>query len=102
MSDLEVIQFKTNGPPDTDLTLWDPIPADGVAAGNPVQHGHTYFDDTTGTLTAGVWTCTPYTEKPGPYGVNEFMCVLEGAITIIDEQGREVTSSCICSREASR
>ena len=89
MSDLEIVQFEKNGPADTDLILWDPIPREAVEVGDPVQHGPTYFDDTTGTLTAGVWTCTPFTAKPGPYEVNELMFVLEGAITIIDGQGDE-------------
>lgn len=91
MSDLEVIQFENNGPADADLVLWDPIPAESLTAGNPVQHGHTYFNDSTGTLTAGVWTCTPFTAKLVPYEVNEFVCVLEGSVTIIDEDGHEET-----------
>lgn len=91
MSDLEVIQFENNGPADTDLVLWDPIPGESLTAGNPVQHGHTYFNDSTGTLTAGVWTCTRFTTKLAPYPVNEFMCVLEGSVTIIDKDGHEET-----------
>ena len=91
MSDLEIIQFHSNGPTDCGLSLWDPISSEGVALGEPVQHCHTYFDDSTTTLTAGVWTCTPFTAKPSPYAVNELMIVLEGAITIINEQGVEET-----------
>ena len=91
MSDLNVIKFENHGPTDTGLVLWDPIPAADVTVGEPVQHGHTYFDDSTGTLTTGVWTCTPFTAKPCPYEVNELMFVLEGSITIIDEHGDEET-----------
>ncbi len=91
MSDLQVIQFENNGPVDSGLVLWDPIPAESVTDGSPVQHGHTYFNDSTGTLSAGVWTCTPFTAKLTPYAVNEFMYVLEGSVTIIDADGHEET-----------
>ena len=91
MSDLEVIKFEKDGQRGTGLILWDPIPVETVAEGKPVQHGHTYVDDGDGLLTAGVWTCTAFTAKPGPYEVNEFMCVLEGSVTIIDERGHQET-----------
>jgi len=72
---------------------WGPIDPAGLTAGEPVQRGHEYFKDATGTLTAGVWDCTPMTEKFGPYAVNEFMLILEGSITIVDAHGHEETIS---------
>ncbi|MGF1609064.1 MAG: cupin domain-containing protein, partial [Kiloniellales bacterium] len=70
---------------------WGPMPAGDVIAGNPMQQGFNYFTDATGRLSAGVWACTPMTTKPGPYSVNEFMLILEGAVTIVCQDGSETT-----------
>jgi uncharacterized cupin superfamily protein len=90
MSDLRPIAFSAQGP-DSGLETWEQIPAEALTAGEPVQTGHNYFTDETGTLTAGVWTCTPMTAKMGPYDVNEYMLVLEGSVTMIHEDGTETT-----------
>jgi uncharacterized cupin superfamily protein len=92
MSDLRPIAFSAQGP-DSGLETWEQIPAEALTAGEPVQTGHNYFTDDTGTMTAGVWTCTPMTGKAGPYGVNEYMLVLEGSVTMIHEDGTENTVS---------
>ena len=91
MSELKVIRYAGHGPADTGMPEWDPIPADGITAGEPVQRGHVYHNDEANGLMTGVWDCTPFTAKPGPYDVNEFMLVLEGSITIIDDNGGEET-----------
>jgi uncharacterized cupin superfamily protein len=90
MSDLQAIRFEPKGP-GGQLELWPEISADALVAGKPVQHGHNYFTDPTGVLTAGVWDCTPMTTKLEPYSVNEFMWVLEGSVTIVDAKGHEET-----------
>ena len=89
MSALKVIKFETQGPLGTGLALQQALPNEGVAEGSPVQHAHTYFNDTTATLTAGVWTSTAYTEPPGVCGAAEFMIVLEGSVGIVDASGDE-------------
>jgi hypothetical protein len=66
----------------TGLSVWPEIPASALSAGKPVQRGHYYLEDKARGLTAGVWDCTAMTEKGGPYSVNEFMIVLDGAVTI--------------------
>lgn len=91
MSELKVLKFENGGPADTGMVEWEEIPQSSLDAGTPVQSGHNYFTDDTGTLTAGVWHCTPMTAKPGPYDVNEFMLVLDGSVTIIHENGDEHT-----------
>ena len=93
MSDLKVMRFETNGPAATGMPEWDPIPAEGLTSGEPVQRGHVYHDDKANGLMVGVWDCTPFTAKQGPYDVNEFMLVLEGSVTIVDERGHEETIS---------
>lgn len=93
MSDLKVMRFADHGPADTGMPEWDPMPADGIAAGEPVQRGHVYHNDEANGLMTGVWDCTAFTAKPGPYDVNEFMLILEGSVTIVDENGDEETIS---------
>ncbi|MDA0220570.1 MAG: cupin domain-containing protein [Proteobacteria bacterium] len=91
MADLKPIAFHADGPAGKGLETWEEIPASALVAGTPVQRGHNYFTDETGTLTAGVWDCTPMTTKCEPYSVNEFMYVLEGSVTIVHENGTEWT-----------
>ncbi len=90
MSDLRPITYSSQGP-EGGLETWEQIPADALTAGEPVQTGHNYFTDETGTLTTGVWACTPMTTRMAPYDVNEYMLVLEGSVTMIHEDGTEKT-----------
>ncbi|MBC6440168.1 MAG: DUF861 domain-containing protein [Rhodospirillales bacterium] len=97
MGALTPITYSTHGPADTGMPEWEKIPADALLAGDPVQSGHNYFTDETGTLTSGVWHCTPMTSKTGPYDVNEYMLVLEGAVTMIHDDG---TRDTVCAGES--
>ena len=87
MTDQTVIVFDREGDPASGLQTWDPIAAESIASGSPVQRGHEYFSSAGGKLTAGVWDCTPYTELRGPYSVDEFMLLLEGSLDIENEDG---------------
>ena len=91
MSDARSIRYSHHGPEDAGLQLWEPIDADSLISGKPVQSGHVYHSDDTGQLTSGVWHCTPMVAKQAPYDVNEFMLVLDGAITIAHANGDEET-----------
>ena len=91
MSDLLPIRFDANGPAGAGMKEWEKISAEGLTAGDPVQHGHEYFKDDTGQLTAGVWDGTPMTTRLEPYSVSEFMLLLEGEVTIVDARGNEQT-----------
>lgn len=93
MSDLSSIRYSNQGPEGSGLQPWDPISKDSLISGDPVQSGHVYHSDDTGQLTSGVWHCTPMVAKPGPYDVNEFMLVLDGAITLDYANGDEETFS---------
>ncbi len=93
MSDLRSIRYSNQGPGDSGLQPWDPISKESLISGDPVQSGHVYHSDDTGQLTSGVWHCTPMVAKPGPYDVNEFMLVLDGAITLEYANGDAETFS---------
>ncbi len=87
----KIMRLETNGPEGSGLEEWETISPDALVSGTPVQRGHTYFDDKRTGLSAGVWDCTAMTTKMEPYSVNEFMHVLEGAVTIVHQNGTEET-----------
>ena len=91
MNGPKIMRLETNGPAGSGLEVWEAIPPDVLVTGSPVQRGHTYFDDKKTGLSAGVWDCTAMTTKMEPYSVNEFMFVLEGAVTIVHHNGSEET-----------
>ena len=74
---------------DVALERWDDIPAAELDSGTPVQNGYFYVDDKANGLMAGVWDCTAMTTVMAPYPVNEFMILLDGEVTMIEENGRE-------------
>ena len=90
MADQTVIKFNRNGDPASGLEPWDPMPAEGVESGNPVQNGYQFFETANKVVTAGVWDCTPYAEKKGPYSVDEFMVLLDGSLDIEQPDGETI------------
>ena len=59
----------------------------------PSQHAHEYFADATGQFTVGVWQTTGYTRKLIDFPRHELMHLLEGSVSMIDDNGREQTFS---------
>ncbi len=91
MPQLKTVRFEGHGPKGKGLQTLEPIDPSILVSGTPVQRGHLYLDAKELGLTAGVWDCTPFTEKESPYSVNEFMHVLEGSITIVEQGGKATT-----------
>lgn len=60
----------------------DELTADMFASAIPLQHSHDYFCDEDLGLYVGVWDTESMSEVPGPYGMEEFMVVLEGQAQI--------------------
>ncbi|MGI9387563.1 MAG: cupin domain-containing protein, partial [Methyloligellaceae bacterium] len=85
------IRLEPNGPNGAGLAEWDPIDPAGLESGTPVQRGHIYHEDETHGYLAGVWDCTPMSEKFGPYTVHEFMFLLEGSVIMVAADGSETT-----------
>lgn len=85
------IKFELEGHNGEGLSVLPAIPAAELTAGTPVQRGIEYFSDPKIGLSAGVWDCTAFTTKMGPYPVSEFMIVLEGGVTMVEADGRETT-----------
>jgi uncharacterized cupin superfamily protein len=74
--------------PNVTLQEWEAIPPQHLVSGTPRQRGHLYIDDKARGLQAGVWDCTAMTATMGPYPVDEFMLLLEGAVEIVLPDGR--------------
>jgi len=91
MGDLGIMRFEPDGPAGTEFETWEAIDPATLLAGTPVQRGHYYHELPKLGYCAGVWDCTAMTSKVAPYDVNEFMWLLEGAVTIAVEGGEEVT-----------
>lgn len=78
----DAVRFETGRA----LEDWGPLKGD-LESGTPHEHGHLYIDDKARGLTAGLWHCTPMTAKMGPYPVDEFMLLLEGAVEMVTPDG---------------
>ncbi|MFT5274458.1 MAG: putative cupin superfamily protein [Saprospiraceae bacterium] len=89
MTDKTVIKFNANDAMDQ----WEAMPQDELTSAVPVQKGKEYFSEHNGNLTMGLWECTPFEAKLDGYPVDEFMHILEGSVTIIDESGKQRTYS---------
>tara|TARA_R110000744_G_scaffold79928_2_gene156877 strand:- start:437 stop:1132 length:696 start_codon:yes stop_codon:yes gene_type:complete len=60
----------------------DDLTADMFESALPVQHSHDYFSDDDLGLYIGVWDTTDMIETAAPYGMDEFMVLIEGAAVI--------------------
>jgi|1186.fasta_scaffold07419_2 uncharacterized cupin superfamily protein len=59
----------------------------GATRGEPLESGAVLYDD--GTVSAGVWECTPGAFPSEKSGISEFMHFVAGEATITDEDGTE-------------
>ncbi len=84
----KIITLKTNGPEGVGLSKLK-LEQEDFQSGLPEQSWHIYFEDEAFGLTVGVWTTTSMQERFGPYPGDEFMCILEGNVTIVGKDGRE-------------
>ncbi|MEQ8667071.1 MAG: cupin domain-containing protein [Rhodospirillales bacterium] len=71
--------------------VWEQIPDSALIRGKPTQRGRMVWDDKDTGLQVGAWDCTTMTTVMEPYSVHEFMHILEGAVTIVHEDGSELT-----------
>lgn len=84
-------RMEPNGPKGKGLEDWGGFPAESVESGSPHQTGHSYLDDKSTGMSAGVWACTAMTGKMGPWSVHEYMTLLDGSVTIVHKDGSELT-----------
>lgn len=91
MSALKVIRFESHNPSGGDLPRRPDMARENVESGTPVQSGIVYYENPEIGLRAGVWECTAFTSRLGPYPVHEFMLLLEGEVTVEETGGRTTT-----------
>ena len=90
MSDQQVLAYNPN---ETTMTVWDPLPPESLISGKPVQTGNEYFETFGGKVTSGIWDCSTFESVIEPYPVNEFMLLLEGSVSLVDQNGNEQSFS---------
>lgn len=82
----EIIRFDRNVP----LQKWPDYPEEEIATGSRACKGHFYLEDPKLGLTTGVWEAEANETHWMEYPVHEFMILLEGSVTILEE-GRSTT-----------
>ena len=55
----------------------------------PTQKQHTCYEDTTGQMRSGTWCSTPFESELKPFPRNEMVHLIEGSVTLIDEDSVE-------------
>jgi len=89
----KITRFNLDGPNGSDLVEWPAMDAANLESDVPVQRGYFYLNDENLGLKVGLWDCTPFTSIMRPYPVDEFMHLLEGSLTIEQEDGTATTVS---------
>jgi len=84
-----LIRLEPHGPADEGLSEMQLDPGD-FQSELPVQHMHLYYEDETLGLNVGVWDTTSMQEAFGPYPGDEFMWVLEGKVSLVAGDGKEI------------
>ncbi|MGI9318250.1 MAG: cupin domain-containing protein [bacterium] len=81
---------------DAELSMspWEPMPLVGELTGDsqPLERFHRVYEAATYTpceVRAGVWEAEAYSEKVDNYPYNEIIFVIEGSISIVDENGTD-------------
>ncbi|MEM7190075.1 MAG: cupin domain-containing protein [Pseudomonadota bacterium] len=75
----------------TGLTEWEAMDPAALVSGTPVQRGWFADENSETGYMAGVWDCTAFVDQAGPYGVDEFMLLLEGSVVMVMPDGVEIT-----------
>ena len=89
-----ITRLGVNGHPTRGMSQWSEMPLVGDVVGNaaPTERFFRAFDrfiDSPCEVRAGVWEATAYAEKITDYPYNEIVFVVEGSISIFDEDEHE-------------
>ncbi|MEM7667837.1 MAG: cupin domain-containing protein [Pseudomonadota bacterium] len=86
-----VIPFSHSDRDGTGLEEWETLDPANLASGQPVQRGVIYHEDADRGYMSGIWDCTAFDDRPGPYAVDEFMLLIEGSVVMELPDGTDVT-----------
>lgn len=87
MTSATLVRLLPGGDPATGMqpsTMTDPA---AFLVPDPHETSHVFFRNARGTVTAGVWECSPCREEIGRYGVDELCVILAGSVTITETGG---------------
>lgn len=83
------IKFSNTGPTgwmsDKDI----PLETAKLIEGAPIGSEHIYYENEDTKVTSGIWRSSPYTEWYDDYPCDEFMYVLEGQVTLENDDFSE-------------
>ena len=91
MADRSFTKLNPSGPAETGLIRRPPYPREGLKTEPPIHSSYLYVNDEDLGIKVGVWECTPHTSTMRPFPVNEFMILLEGSVTMLEQDGRTTT-----------
>ena len=91
MTDNGITRLLPDGAVDGGMKSLNYISADTVVEGTAQEQGHIFFTNAAGNVNAGVWECTSCTERVRDYPFDQCCFVLEGSLTITDENGQSDT-----------
>ncbi len=80
MSEKKIIKLSQN--PEGFGEVTDELDVNMFTSPLPKQHTHSYYEDEALGLYIGVWDTTDMIEAAAPYGCDEFMSIIEGAVEI--------------------
>ena len=91
MTDNVIARLLPDGAPASGMKPMGYIGAVAVADGIADERGHLFFTNAAGNVNAGVWECTPCTERVSDYPYDQVCFVLDGSLTITDQSGHAET-----------
>ena len=91
MTDNGITRLLPDGAVDGGMKSLNYISADTVVEGTAQEQGHIFFTNAADNVNAGVWECTSCTERIRDYPFDQCCFVLEGSLTITDENGQSDT-----------
>ncbi len=84
----DIIRFDTKNK--DFLEAWPEADPDILETEAPSERGYFYHEIKEQGLQVGIWDATPFTQKPSPYPVDEYMLFMEGDLTMVMPDGEEV------------
>ena len=89
----KLIKLFPDGDPEKGMEPCQYASPEKIIGEMPTETGFNFFSNSAGNLNAGVWEATPCKEHTGPggYGVDEFMYVISGSVTMTGDDGESLT-----------
>ncbi|MCZ4350903.1 cupin domain-containing protein [Roseovarius aestuarii] len=83
------IKFSSNGPLGWAAAANIPLETEKLIEGDAMGHDHIYFNRDVPGVRAGIWRAEPYTDFYEDYPCDEFMYVLDGSVTLENDEFSE-------------